>query len=103
MKLHENRTNQTIRFLKWTRKHNGLWQLICEPDNERMNLKMTQEIIKKLAKEQLYEIIFVLMEVHKDKEFMKSTSQIIFKDLLIAEWEKGSKDAMLDKLIGYLE
>lgn len=87
MPKERERIAQTIKFLKWTKKYNGWWQLICESDNEHMNIDMMQLLIKQLAKESFYEIIFVLLEVHKNKEFMKSLQEVMFKDLLISEWK----------------
>lgn len=73
MSKENEKTAQMIKFLKWIKKYNGWWQLICEAGNEHMNLDMMRLLIKQLAKESFYEIIFVLLEVHKNEEFMKST------------------------------
>jgi len=45
----------------------------------------------------------VLLEVHKNQEYMHYTSKIMFTDLLIKQWENGGKDEMLNKLISYIE
>lgn len=71
--------------------------------NEHMNLDMMQLLIKKLAEEHFYEIIFVLLEVHKNEAFLKSLKEVLFKDLLISEWKNGHKDDMIEKIIDYLE
>ena len=68
-----------------------------------MNLDMMQLLIKRLAKESFYKIIFVLLEVHKDEEFMMRVKETLMKDLLISEWKSGNKDDMINKLISYLE
>ena len=59
-----NRDKQTIRFLEWIKKYPGWWHLICTPNDKHMNISIMYTLIKYLAKEQLYEIIFVLLMVH---------------------------------------
>lgn len=103
MKKDRERIKETIKFLKWTRKYNGLWQLVCEAGNEHMNIEKMQMLIKRLEKKEFYEIIFVLLEVHKSEEFMKSVNDALLKDLLISELENGNKDEIINKLIAYLE
>lgn len=103
MSKEKDRTTQTIRFLKWIKKYNGLWQLICEPGNEHMNIQMMQKIIKRLAKEEFYEIIFTLLEIHKNENFLKSTEDGLLKDLIILEWKSGNKNEIINKLVEYLE
>lgn len=103
MSKEKERIVQTVKFLKWTKKYPGWWQLLCEAGNEHMNLHMMQLLIKRLAKESFYEIIFVLLEVHKNEKFMKNAKETLMKDLLISKWKCGNKDDMLNKLIAYLE
>ena len=97
--MSKERTRQTIKFLKWTEKYPGYWQLICSPGDEHMNLDMMRSLIQKLAEKSFYEIIFVLLEVHKDEPFMKSVKESVMLDLLISEWKNGNKDDIINKLI----
>ena len=71
MKKITKRDKQTIRFLKWINKYPGWWQLICTPNDEHMNINMMNMLIKHLAQEQLYEIIFVLLMVHRKEKYVK--------------------------------
>ncbi|MCL2698948.1 MAG: hypothetical protein FWE68_01410 [Defluviitaleaceae bacterium] len=103
MTNNNERINQTIKFLKWTKKYRGWWQLICEPGNEHMNLEMMRMLINRLAKEAFYETIFVLLEVHKDEPFMKCANDMLLKELIISEWKRGNKDGMIKKLTAHLE
>jgi len=73
----KRRASETLRFLKWIKKYPGWWHLICTPKEEHMNLQMMKMLIEKLAKESFYEIILVLLMVHRDKEFMKGFSDSI--------------------------
>jgi len=54
-----------------------------------------QTLIEQLAKEQFYEIIFVLLMVHRDEEFVKSTGQAMFVEMLITQWNAGNYDNRL--------
>ena len=97
------RTRQTFRFLRWVRKHGDWWQLICEPGSEHMDIKTMQLLVKRLAKERFYEMIFVLMEVHKNEEFMKSVNKVMMKDLIMSEWKSGHGDGLVRMLVEHLE
>jgi len=103
MQKNKERTAQTIKFLKWIKKYPGWWQLICEPGNDHMNLGMMQMLVKKLGEEGFYEIIFVLLEVHKNVEFLKGVKETLFKDMMISEWKNGNNDDLIGKLVAYLE
>ena len=105
MKKKRKRLKQAIKFLKWTRKYSGWWQLICEPNNEHMNQSMMRMLIEKLEKESFYEIIFVLLSVHKNEPFVNCLNESLFNDLLINEFKKGnsSKDFIIKSIIEYLE
>ncbi len=89
--------------LKWKKENSGRWLLICGHENEHMNLKMMQMLIERLAEEGFYEIIFVLLEVHKNKEFVKDVKETLFQDMVISEWKSGKKDDMIKELIACLE
>lgn len=97
----EARMKQTLRFLKWTKKNAGWWQFICEMDQENMNTEILQTLIKKLAEDSLYEIIFVLLEVYKNKPFMKSIREMLIKDLIISAWKDRSQKDAVNKIIAY--
>ena len=77
---------QTIRFLKWIRQYPGWWYLICTPDEEHMNIGMMKLLIERLAKEGFYEIIYVLLTVHRNAGFMDSVFKILLLELILAGW-----------------
>lgn len=97
------RNRQTIRFLKWISRYAGWWYLICTPEDEHINPSIAQTIIEQLAKEQLYEVIFVFLMVHRNEDFIKCTGQAMFAEMLIDEWNAGNKDEIIKKLIDHLE
>lgn len=81
------RDKQTIHFLKWVREHSGWWYLICTPGDEHMNLSMMKQLIKRLAKEQFYEMIFVLLMVHRNANFMNSVFKTLLLEMILSGWK----------------
>lgn len=45
-----------------------------------MNIGMMKKLIEQLAKEQFYEIIFVLLTVHRNKAFMDTVFKTMRKN-----------------------
>lgn len=91
-KILSKRDKQTIRFMKWIKKNSGLWFLICTPDDENMNTTMMKKLIVQLAQEQFYEIIFVLLMVHRNACFMESFNRAMSIEMLISNWEGKTKN-----------
>lgn len=92
MKKITKRDKQTIQFLKWINKYPGWWQLICTPDDEHMNIKMMDMLIRHLAQEQLYEIIFVLLMVHRNEMYVKDALNSMLLDMITENWGGKKKD-----------
>ena len=104
MKKITKRDRQTIRFLKWVRRYPG-WYLICTPNEEHMNIKMMNTLIKHLAQEQLYEIIFVLLMVHRKEKYVKDVSNFMLLDMVTEIWGGKGKDReqMIKDILKYFE
>jgi len=98
-----DRHKQTVRFLKWIERYSGWWYLICTPKDEHINPAIMQTLIEQLAKEQFYEIIFVLLMVHREEGFVKSTGEAVFVEMLIDEWNAGKKEEFVKHLINHFE
>lgn len=92
MEHQTKRDKHTVRFLQWVRKYPGLWYLICTPGDEHMNLDMMKMLIGRLAKEQFYEIIFVLLMVHRNEAFMDTVFKTMLLDMILAGWKGEIKD-----------
>ena len=94
----------TIRFLNWIKQYPGWWFLICTPGDEHMNLGMMKMLIERLAKEQFYELIFVLLMVHRDAKFMESIFKTMLLEMMLAGWkgEVKGKDQMIGDLTDLL-
>jgi hypothetical protein len=98
------RDKQTIRFLEWIRRYPGWWYLICSPGEEHMNFSMMKMLIERLAKEQFYEIIFVLITVHRDAEFMDSIFKTMLLEMILAGWkgEVNGKEQFIQNITDLL-
>lgn len=105
MKKITKRDRQTIRFLKWVKKYPGWWHLICTPNDEHMNIKMMSMLIRRLAREQLYEIVFVLLMVHRKERYVKDLSRFMLLDMVMENWsgKRKGKEQMIKNILEYLE
>lgn len=105
MKKITKRDRQTIRFLKWVKKYPGWWHLICTPNDEHMNIKMMSMLIRRLAREQLYEIIFVLLMVHREERYVKDLPGFMLLDMVMENWsgKRKGKERTIKNVLEYLE
>lgn len=93
------RARETRRFLKWISDYRGRWYLICTP-GEQMTMSKMYSLIKKLRKEGFYELIFVLLMVHRDAEFMRDIPNHLALDMLTKAWP-GRQDDVLERILTY--
>jgi len=100
----KKRDKQTIRFMEWTRRYPGWWYLICTPGEEHMNIIMMKMLIKRLAKKKFYEIILVLLTVHRDAEFMDAIFKTMLLEMILSGWkgEVKEKELIIKDIIGLL-
>lgn len=94
---------RTLEFLKWVEKHGGLWFLICTPGDEHMTMSMMTRLITMLAEKSYYEIIFVLLMVHREVPFVQSLYKSMLLDYVISEWESGRKEKLIKSVLKELE
>lgn len=94
---------RVVSFLKWIERYPGWWHLICTPNDENLDLQVMQTIIKKLAEESFYEMIFVLLMVHRNEKFMYHLYQHLLAKVTINKWQTGQKDEIIKDLIDYFE
>lgn len=86
------RDKQTIHFLKWIKKYSGWWYLICTPNDEHMNMSIMKTLIKNLEKEGFYEVIFVLLMVHRNESFMQHIYEYMLLEIITANWNGKIKN-----------
>ena len=61
MRSSKKMKKHSIKLLEWIRKYGGYWWLVCTPGDNRMNMDIARKIITSLAKNGLYEMIFVFL------------------------------------------
>ena len=99
-KTMRKRDTQTIKFLKWIHRYNGWWHLICTPNDEHMDTAMMKMLITRLEQEEFYEIIFVLLMVHRKADFMESVNDLLLNKIITAIWS-GEKTTIKQILNEY--
>lgn len=104
MKNFTKRDQQVIRFLKWVRRYPGFWELICTPENKEhpMDLKMMKMLVEKLRQEGFYEMIYVLLTVHRKEPYVEGIMESMLLDTLIRQWPE-EKEHVLSELVELLE
>lgn len=90
------------KLLEWICRYSGYWHLICTPGDEHLNMMTARNIIKCLARNGLYEFIFVFLTVHRDEEFIKSMLSFISLDLLLDEVKHNGMDGLIRLLDEHL-
>lgn len=86
------RDKQTVNFLRWINKYPGFWYLICTPNDKHMNMDIMKNLIKHLEEQQLYEIIFVLLMVHRNEKFMKNIFNYMLYEIVSENWNGKVKN-----------
>ncbi len=94
---------QTIRLLKWIKEYPGWWQLICTPNDEHMNAKMMRALIGHLARAQLYEIIFVLLMVHRKESCVRDLSGVMLLDMITEGWKGKDGERIIEDMLEYFK
>lgn len=69
-----------------------------------MTVNMMKMLIEKLAQEQFYEIIFVLLTVHRNAEFMDNIFKNMLLEMILSGWkgELKSNEQIIHKLTDLL-
>ncbi len=102
--MHKNRKGKkrSRKLLKWIKRYGGYWDLLCTPGDSHMNMAAARNIIKSLAKNGLYELIFVFLTVHRNEEFVKHMLQYINLDLMLEEIKHKDMDQVVQMIDGHL-
>lgn len=70
-----------------------------------MNIELMQELIRHLAKKRMYEIIFVLLMVHRSETYVKDIPCFMLLNMMIENWSGKRKDReqMINDILEYFE
>ncbi len=85
----------SIKLLEWIRKYGGYWWLVCTPGDDRMNMDIARKIITSLAKNGLYEMIFVFLTVHREEAFIKNMISYMNLELMLEQIEHKGLDQIV--------
>ncbi len=96
------REKQMARFLKWIYDYPAWWRMICTPGEKEMNVQIIKQLIEELRKESLYEIIFVLLMVHRNEKYLEGLTESMLLQMLISMWEAGEKEEIEEALMNFL-
>lgn len=70
-----------------------------------MNIELMQQLIRHLAKKRMYEIIFVLLMVHRSETYVKDIPCFMLLNMMIENWSGKRKDReqMINDIFEYFE
>lgn len=70
-----------------------------------MNIELMQQLIRHLAKKRMYEIIFVLLMVHRSETYVKDIPCFMLLNMMIENWSGKRKDReqMINDILEYFE
>ena len=88
-------------MLKWARKHREYWRMICTADDDRMTRDTMKKIIETLCKASTYELIFVMLTVHRSRPFVSDLLSDMTNYLVATRW-KNESEGLIDRIINYL-
>ena len=80
-----DRDRQLLRFSRWIRAYPGCWFLICTPDCAHMSPEVLRTLARQLTREGFYEILFVLLTVHRNAPFLDSRFKAALLETIAAE------------------
>lgn len=92
---------RTLNFLKWVYDYPVWWRAICTPGDKKMDSQTMKQLIEELERESFYEIIFVLLMVHRNEEYVEGLAESMLMQLLISKWEAGDKEDIIEALMNY--
>lgn len=97
------RQRQALRFLRWVQRYPGWWYLICTPGAPELKLETFRLLLSRLAGEGFYEMVFVLLMVHRNHPVMANLNDFLCLDFATDAWARGQGGAFLRRLIRYFD
>lgn len=87
---------QLVRLLVWIDRYPGFWKLISDPHCGYMDMDKMRKMVRMLADAGLYDVIFFMLEVHKERNFVRN----IYEDASLKMLTGMIKKGRTDKVIG---
>lgn len=99
----KDKNAKLLRLIDWIDQYPGFWQMACDPNNEHMNMSKMRTIVGLLAQAKLYEVIVVVLAVHKNQGFIESLKQEMLLEMAKKQIKDDNKDKMIKFILDKLE
>lgn len=87
--------------LNWSRANRTYWRIMCTPNDEQMTPDMMKKIIINLQENSLYELIFVMLTVHRKTPFVNDILADITNYMMYRRWNKEN-DGIINRITKFL-
>ena len=94
---HETEANRLLRRIQ---RYGGWWYILCTPGEPHLTMGPRQTIIQSLAGAGLYDLIFVLLMVHRNEPFMEHVFEYMLLDEITPRWAED-RNRIIKRLIAY--
>ena len=102
MKEAQKDKERSREVLNWSRANRNYWRIICTPNDEQMTPDMIKKIIINLQENSLYELIFVMLTVHRKTAFVNDILSDITNYMMYRRWNKEN-DGIINRITKFLE
>ncbi len=96
-----NGKEYTAEVLKWINNYREYWRRICTPNDDLMTEDIMKRLIKILWDQSLYDIILVMITVHRNTPFVSDLLIDMSNYMISTRW-KNESEALLNRMINYL-
>jgi hypothetical protein len=83
------RNKEFLRFMKWVKENNSLWETICGHNKEEMTMVTFRRVMSELQKESFYIPMYVFLTAYKDVEYVRLSIEQMFIAMFANEWERN--------------
>lgn len=87
--------------LTWAKKNKESWEIICTPSDERLTPERMKRIIEQLWGNSLYDIIFIMLTVHRNAPFVSELLSNLINYMSVALWD-GDSDGIIKRIVNCL-
>ena len=94
---------QFIRLLTWIDRYPGFWEMISDPGCGHLSMDKMRKMVYMLAEEGLYDVILFMLEVHKEKNYVRNIYEDVSLKMLAGMIKKGRADKVIGCIMRNLE
>lgn len=97
---HKKAAKRTRKMLVMMRENPTWWARVCTPGT--LNAAQMKNAVDLLAKQRFYELIFVLLTVHRGAAFMKNFALGLWLDEMLAHWDEKNAQLVVERMKAWL-